>query len=1817
VSGFIQELSGYIASELTRNLTEAGGELRIGFAGPPDAQLSELFDALVGGAGGTRFESVSGPVVLPTFLLDSGAHGGEGNSASRRCNQQELTKIRNFGPPQYLFLLPCTEALVGTHTGTTETIGISKPFEQVDDWIRTSLVEHLIKRALAKYSSNTVPSDKLRLILDLALRMAWESDEGHRDRRNSWGVIRRLFDSTVSSVKAFEMLCAIVGLPRCSADELGTKPHCRILRRLADLFERVGLRPGVDWIRERAAEDLIGFVPSVGEFAIHVFSRCRTGSDFAASPAESYSPIHGTRNAALPEWWMRLTLKVWEQLLDTHDETPQAGLRVTCCNTLVPSLKGIPNVVESNAKFEICVDDTVSEIEVSVERAIDMKRFQPYASFCASSEHQAAWQDTAPEEHEKQLRYRFSAQGYKPSTLKFISLAHYVPGVVIYSRTASLATPFRLNKKARYSKGKKLARYECEISLHGIGTHQIDLYTRSDLYLGEEMVGYDVDSGQGEGVSRPINRASENHAVCLIETDEESYYEFVATPGEGAEQVIYCICIEADETAPTGALSEFDRLVLEHVSAAKGDRANARVEPLACRVSDMQMWAIEEPDSYFPVIIGPDYLDAWRKPDYGSSPVLSRLDLMLDPRPSADEFNAPSGIVDVRRGIQEHLRPDSDEPVSPIELAHLGEKMCLNDFRDAVVRYLDLYRQWLQSDPSSAIWMDVIAVHASEGEDSTLSPSPYALLLSPLHPLRLGWQCNAQLLLKQALDNHLRCPGASLLDPTAFPDCLLLPCKTATGRIENRGFVSVANTSDYWGVLWSTDDIARLSIAADDTIFGPDFGILISGLATGFSVQQVVKSLNEVSRLSAAKTSLRVALASDTTGASSCNDGVDFWTNMSLGPGGDEWHSAGGREVRIHDERHPSLQPEQAALASLTARTKSAIRWFTGLPTSPEDTVDLGIVAHLGTGNPSFQVEGMRSAVDPTGLTRWRIRKQVGSNGDFIAESRIGSIPPRVNLEAFSGNLLAAVDAVECICRDNYDSYVFAPKLPTLEKMIRRARYCAVSSSSVDTACFFKATDISYLWDYELPPYGRRAGENSGYFLLAKESPTMARAVRKALQVLCPGSDLEEAKIHSLLREISRRGMPTLRRLTTGGAASLGEVGMLVALRVLQSEFIEGEKPRALIPVHKAGSDLNLVVPADPFKDQFDQLRSAIPGSSTERPDLLILSIKLLNGTPLGIKITPIEVKARTTLMSATDRQGALSQASEFAKFLTMFSQELSAKSDLWAISWRSLLASLLDYAFRVYGQLPEFLSFDRWSELHFESLMGVMAGSLATRIDECGRLIVIEKTNSSFPDDVDGDGFKETIVLSHADAYKLVSGEAAAFIEASADVLGDWNLPLELGNAGPLEPGATTPTPQPIQPTDATTAATKDRTQPTTLPLNTGQGESATKSPRPQLPSQPEDIGLTIPIGTTVDAFQEEKLRFHPGNTALNQLNVGIVGDLGTGKTQLVKGLIHQLTSAKENNRGIAPRFLIFDYKKDYTKNDFVNATGARVVAPYHIPVNFFDTRDCSVQQHAWLERSKFFIDALDKIYSGIGPLQRQRIKDAVRDSYQHAQDTGRVAPTIYDVFSAYAAAMGTQVDSPYSIMSDIVDGEYFAREENEILPFSEFMTGIVVVDLAAVGQDDRTKNMLVVFLLNLLYEHMLKIEKRPFVGKDPQLRFVDTFLLVDEADNIMKYEFDVLRKVLLQGREFGVGVILASQYLSHFRTQHENYCEPLLTWFVHKVPNVTVKELQGIGLTRVDAGVVDRIKSLACHECLYKTYDTDGAIIRGTPFYEILVNV
>ena len=161
-------------------------------------------------------------------------------------------------------------------------------------------------------------------------------------------------------------------------------------------------------------------------------------------------------------------------------------------------------------------------------------------------------------------------------------------------------------------------------------------------------------------------------------------------------------------------------------------------------------------------------------------------------------------------------------------------------------------------------------------------------------------------------------------------------------------------------------------------------------------------------------------------------------------------------------------------------------------------------------------------------------------------------------------------------------------------------------------------------------------------------------------------------------------------------------------------------------------------------------------------------------------------------------------------------------------------------------------------------------------------------------------------------------------------------------------------------------------------------------------------DTGIRFVVGTSASAGESKSYHLHPSNTRLNQLNVGVVGDLGTGKTQVTKALIYEITRRGEANRGHVPKFLIFDYKRDYTKQDFVEAVNARVVSPHRVPLNVFDLP--AGRDHlraARLGRVKFLNDVLHKIYGGIGPRQRNYVKSAIMQAYEEhapaAPDAGK----------------------------------------------------------------------------------------------------------------------------------------------------------------------------------------------------------------------------
>jgi hypothetical protein len=205
----------------------------------------------------------------------------------------------------------------------------------------------------------------------------------------------------------------------------------------------------------------------------------------------------------------------------------------------------------------------------------------------------------------------------------------------------------------------------------------------------------------------------------------------------------------------------------------------------------------------------------------------------------------------------------------------------------------------------------------------------------------------------------------------------------------------------------------------------------------------------------------------------------------------------------------------------------------------------------------------------------------------------------------------------------------------------------------------------------------------------------------------------------------------------------------------------------------------------------------------------------------------------------------------------------------------------------------------------------------------------------------------------------------------------------------------------------------------------------------------------------------------------------------------------------------------------------------------------------------------------------------------------------------------------VGHKIDAVVNILNNFVRNEVFSTDARDFKSLEELLeNNVIVLDLKQLDPDIETKNSLVALFLNFYMEYMTGLKKWPFEGEDPQLRRLNSFLLVDEATNIMEYKFDVLRQILLQGREYGVSVLLSSQYLNHFDVTEMDYAETLRTWFIHKVPSVSKSKLQKLGISESTDLTAQLIPRLENHHFLYSSMGNSCEVVQGLPFFKLMQN-
>lgn len=377
-----------------------------------------------------------------------------------------------------------------------------------------------------------------------------------------------------------------------------------------------------------------------------------------------------------------------------------------------------------------------------------------------------------------------------------------------------------------------------------------------------------------------------------------------------------------------------------------------------------------------------------------------------------------------------------------------------------------------------------------------------------------------------------------------------------------------------------------------------------------------------------------------------------------------------------------------------------------------------------------------------------------------------------------------------------------------------------------------------------------------------------------------------------------------------------------------------------------------------------------------------------------------------------------------------------------------------------------------------------------------------------------------------------------------------------------------------------------------------------------------PTKLGMAVLLGTA--NADREPAFWCPNDTAQTMNpNLGIIGIMGTGKTQGLKNIIHQLRLLAEANRAALGQ-LIFDYKSDYTTDEFKHAVGATSHKLHKLPYNplslFGDVPRLPVRA------ASAFTDTVGRAFN-LGERQRLKLQEIIAAAYEAAgiyadkpQTWTRPAPTIRDVWEIFIAE-DQEKDLLYAVLYKLISFEIFEENQENLVSLHELIEqdGITIIDLA--GDDPSIQNLVIGLTLDVFYAQM---QRRGKPAVDGDFRQITKMVIVDEADNFMSQDFPSLKRILKEGREYGVGTILSTQQITHFRTGADNYASYMKAWIVHAVDEISPKDIRAIfnvGDKTAQDDLMEIIRNLGKHMSYYVSSSKQVIPMRDKAFWEWMI--
>lgn len=345
---------------------------------------------------------------------------------------------------------------------------------------------------------------------------------------------------------------------------------------------------------------------------------------------------------------------------------------------------------------------------------------------------------------------------------------------------------------------------------------------------------------------------------------------------------------------------------------------------------------------------------------------------------------------------------------------------------------------------------------------------------------------------------------------------------------------------------------------------------------------------------------------------------------------------------------------------------------------------------------------------------------------------------------------------------------------------------------------------------------------------------------------------------------------------------------------------------------------------------------------------------------------------------------------------------------------------------------------------------------------------------------------------------------------------------------------------------------------------------------------------------------------------------NLAILGTMGTGKTETVKSMLYQLHQQRQKNTGgVEFGSLIFDYKKDFCGEEFVKNNNVLVLEANKLPINPFTL--INKNRLAPIKTARSVVTTLTKAFK-LGTVQQQNLKKSAMLAYErcgidnHDPSTfDNLPPTFKDVMDIYFNQEKVPNDSLTAAFETIHDFNLFEDNKKKCKNLFDTLKGRTVV-VSISGLDIHIQSLIVALFLDVFYLSM-HLTPKPKPTKSGH-RALTNLIMVDEADNIMSRNFESLRKILKEGREFGVGCILSTQGYDHFKTDENSYSDYMNAWIIHRLEAIKPTSLSSLFNINNKKDIGDyalTVKDLIKHHSIFLDGKNNLTYQESTAFWKL----